>query len=211
MKIKVGMMYDANVPFGREVEEINKAWADLHGYAFVSQHALPDPTLDPFWNRLPFIAGNLKDCDWFFWMDADVIVVNSLRQLEPYLPEARNLVFSSDYNGLCCGAFAVRSCEWSLKLLYAWLFLGNVSPNAWRVFDSGFMREQTTIKTLRRIFPSVDTKLGTIPESLIQNMHSPYARDALAYHVWAGYVGEAGVRRVLNRLKTQGYVPHMGD
>ena len=207
MRIKVGMLYDEQVPFGNEVEAVNRAWAERHGYQFVARHAFPDSTLGPYWGRLPFIRDELEGCDWFLWVDADAVVVNPDRGLEPLLPTDKRLAFSSDYNGLCCGVFALRAGDWCRRLIDAWLLLGNVSEHAWRVFDWNFKSEQTTFKALNRLFPAISNQVHTISEDHIQNPRSHYVKDALMVHFWAAWRGPQPVFKALAALKALGYYP----
>lgn len=204
--VKIVMGYDGNVPFGPEVEAINRAYAEQRGYKFVCYRHLPDPNLDPYWNRVRIMQQELVDCAAVWWIDADALF---LRRDVP-LPEVTfDLKFSTDWNGICCGVMAVKNTPWAHKLLDTWLFLGNVRGDRIKDFDNGQFREQTVVKALRYYFGNFLGRVDEVSEALIQNPISQFNASALMLHMWSAYSGAEHIATALKSFQADGYQPHV--
>jgi len=110
-------------------------------------------------------------------MDSDILVMNPDFDLSPYFKE-NGISFSQDFNGLCAGCFAGHG-EWFKEFLKVCLFLGDT------VIKPEF-REQDTIKTLTRFWPSVTEHFHPIPEAVIVNPKTHFTQDPFAIHFWSG-------------------------
>ncbi len=101
-----------------------QAYADRHGYDFLYETELLDPTRDGSWNKIPWLQKYLPCYEWLLWSDADCIISNGDIRLEDILGGAdRDLVIGRDHQPcLNAGNFFIRNCAWSfdfLKRVYA--------------------------------------------------------------------------------------------
>jgi len=117
----------------REVTFPNfRRYADRQGYRFFDASALIDPTRPPAWSKILAVQNLLKlrskegerACDWVFWLDADILIMNSTIRLESLLPGSStgiDLVVTHDRKFTAnSGAWMVRNSEWSLRFLDEW-------------------------------------------------------------------------------------------
>lgn len=198
------MMYDGNVPFGPQVEAINRSYAAARGYEFVSYHHFPDPNLDPYWNRLRVLQQELDRCDVLWWIDADAFFLNQDASLPAFTDD---IAMSTDWNGVCCGVMAVRNTSWTRRFLDAWVMFGNVRGDRIDKFDNGQFREQTTLKAMCYYWPLIECHIGRLSEQVIQCFTSQFWAKALVLHMWACHIGADRCLQTLAKFKAEGYTP----
>lgn len=111
--------------------------ADLHGYSILD---LRTSVVDDLWNKpaylLSIILNELRKAEherteWLFWFDRDTVILNPCIPLHIFLPpqDDIDLVISNDFNGLNNGVFAVRVCDWSVRLLCTILGYRELRPD----------------------------------------------------------------------------------
>ena len=125
----------ANLTFGNL-----KAYADRHGYTFVDASALIDTRRPPAWSKILAVQSLLQApqktttildndskvplCDWVFWIDADIVVMNSSIRIESFLPTPEtgiDLLVTTDRRLTAnSGAWLIRNTKWSRSFLNKW-------------------------------------------------------------------------------------------
>lgn len=110
-----------------------KAYAERHGYTFVDYSAHIDTSRPPAWSKILAVQSLLDGdtCDWVFWIDADIVVMNSTIAVESFLPvNDRNhredvesidmlITFDRKFTGNS-GAWLIRNTDWSKQFLQTW-------------------------------------------------------------------------------------------
>jgi len=213
MRIKIVTLYDdAMSAIGDVTCELNRHYAQSHGYDFVCYRSLPDPNLNPSWNKLRVIQQEIANCDWIFWIDADAVFVNRQRTLvDLFQSTVKPMLISSDSCGVCCGVFALKNCAWSVQLLATWLFLGEMSLASHQRFSSNQLWEQHTFKAILGDFNVIHENVDIVSDAVIQNPDSTFCPDALVTHYWYSGMGRRPVPIVaaLQALRENGgqYTP----
>lgn len=189
MNVKVAMLYDDNLKLIGDVSSSRaEAYCARHGYSFSCARRLLDEHLSPSWNKILKVRDELDGCDWVFWMDADTYVFDMDFDLAAFLSahRKRDFIVSVDYNGMCCGVFALRSSAWSRAFVNALLFLGRMDPAAALAFEGRDNYEQSAIKLLKRNFVNVDRMTSFIPQEIVRNRASPPSqRVPFLFHYWS--------------------------
>jgi hypothetical protein len=187
-----------------------KELADNTGIRFVRHTSLIVPTLHAHWNKFLAIVKEFETSDWVMWLDADIAVVNpnyDLRALIQSYGDA-NMLTSSDFNGLCAGAFLLRRCDWSHAFVNTCLFLKEPHEKLVVEMNGGIHRpysDQDCIKMLMNTFPTVTSAIKLIPDAIIQNSKSKFRPDAFAVHYWAAFVEEEIILKRINEIQTMGW------
>jgi hypothetical protein len=218
MKIAVVMLYDdGRKDYGDYTSAKAEAYCNALGYTLIRYRSLLNPSLAPSWNKLLAVQQELHKYDWIFWMDADALILNHNTRLESFIeantPE-KEIIFSSEALGLCAGVFLVRNTPWATEFIRTVLFLGE-EPAIHNLY------EQTTIRSLYKLFPSVSSKIGFIAESAIQNHRSVFSPDAFMMHFWASHFTYGMVDKIFSRIEKDGWArehfpkhyfcqPHLG-
>lgn len=208
MRVKIVTFYDeAMRAVGDATSAINRQYAEAHDYDFICHRIKLNTNLHASWNKLSMILGALNDCDWTFWIDADAVFVNNSKSLHDLLNNAQKPMLISAGPGLpgisevCCGVFAIKACLWSVQFLISWLFLGNITARARERLDPIDRWEQDTFKIMLEDFSSIRDNVDIIPESIVQNPHSPFCPEALIMHYWYSGRGQYS-EQILTPLNT---------
>lgn len=196
------MLYDdGRKDYGDYTSAKAEAYCKALGYSFVRYRRLLDSSRAASWNKLLAIQQELHKYDWIFWVDADALILNHHTRLESFIesnsPE-KEIIFSSEVTGLCAGVFLIKNTPWTAEFIKTVLFLGD-EPEIHRLY------EQSTIRTLNRLFPRVSSKIGAIPEHAIQNHRSVFAPDAFMMHFWASHFPYNVVDRIFTRIEKSGW------
>lgn len=182
MKIGIIQLYDdGRKGYGDLTGEVASRYCERHGYTYVRYRELIDPQRIATWNKLIAVQRELPQFDWVLWLDADALIVNPKQSIEELLvsqPHNKEMLFSSDNQGLCAGVFFAKNTGWVHEFLSAVLLLGELP-------DCGHLYEQKTISSLYRLFPSVEEKLALIPDSIIHYPYSEFNPNAFIMHYWA--------------------------
>jgi len=182
MKIGIIQLYDdGRKGYGDLTGGVASAYCDTHGYTYIRYRELIDPNRIATWNKLIAVQRELAAFDWVLWLDADALIVNPRHRIEdviaPYISD-KQMLFSSDNQGLCAGVFFAKNTPWSHAFLAATLLLGETP-------DCGHLHEQKTISTLYSLFPSVQERIALIPDSVIHYPYSEFDPNAFILHYWA--------------------------
>jgi mannan polymerase II complex MNN10 subunit len=109
-------------------------YATQHGYEFFDASALIDTSRPPAWSKIKavqYLMGQQKHhqqaqqlCDWVFWIDADIVVMNSTVNIESFLPAHNSnidLLVTMDRRLTAnSGAWLIRNSAWSRDFLDTW-------------------------------------------------------------------------------------------
>lgn len=128
-RIAVLMAYTTNVAvYGDIAAEINRKYADRHGYRFVLYRTNDRPKESSdgrhiTWDKLMWIKRVFmenKDVDYVFWIDCDAYFSDQTKKLEGILPGRGDI-------SLCCntrlskntntGAMLFRRCPWTFDFI----------------------------------------------------------------------------------------------
>lgn len=139
-------------------------WCAKRGLKLETNSKLPLPAMHPSWNKIPLVLKALESHEIVWWIDADLTVSRPDAEL-PTSPA--DLLFSTDWNGLCCALFRARSTPWTKAFLNALLALGDVRDNDQFGKGCGPKWEQNAIKLLLRDFPACDSHVAYIPRSFM--------------------------------------------
>jgi hypothetical protein len=170
-----------------------KNYAERHGYLVAVYTDIIDPALSVVWNKVLMMRQALHRAEWTFWLDADIAIVDESVCLSRLLMPGKDLIISQDINGLCCGMFGLRNCEWSRQLLDTWLFLGDVPLQE--------KKEQDTLNRLM-VFQNVLSRTGYIAEEVVMNRRSRFTeRRPLMFHYWAHDSSVNWVLRMMRRIE----------
>ena len=108
------------------LSQLNKQqYCDAHDDVFCFLYnATMDVKFSSKWNKYPLVARSLEFHDLVIWMDCDTVFTNislTLREIGLFRVK-KDLVLTSDHNGINTGVFVVKRSEWShdfLSLVYA--------------------------------------------------------------------------------------------
>ena len=114
--------------FGDSVSKqslLNKQqYCDEHDNVYCHLHNESlDERFSPHWNKFPLMLSALKLNDFAVWMDCDAIFLDMSFTFEQagVFDQRRDLIFTSDANGINTGVFAARRTNWTqtfLSLMY---------------------------------------------------------------------------------------------
>jgi len=182
MKIAIIQLYDdGRKGYGDLTGDVASQYCDRHGYTYIRYRELIDPNLIPTWNKLIAVRNELQKFNWVLWLDADALIVNPTHRIEDVIgsvEDGKEMLFSSDDQGLCAGVFFAKNTPWVTDFLNAVLLLGEIP-------DCGHLHEQKTIKTLFEQYPNVQRKIGLVPDSCIHYPYSQFNPQAFIMHYWA--------------------------
>ena len=103
-----------------------QAYVNRHGYTLRDASDLIDTSRPPAWSKIKAVQFmlNANDCDWVFWIDADIVVMNSTIAIESFLPSTNSdidLLITMDRRLTAnSGAWLIRNAPWSHELLETW-------------------------------------------------------------------------------------------
>ena len=104
-----------------------QGYAEQHDYAFQDASDMIDTSRPPAWSKIKAVQHLLdkeQNCDWVFWIDADIVVMNSSIAVESFLPTANSgidLLITMDRRLTAnSGAWLIRNTQWSRDFLQTW-------------------------------------------------------------------------------------------
>lgn len=130
---------------------------------------LVDVNAYPTWQkifRLSHVMSSCRTGDWIIYIDADNALLDNNKNLTFLNNTNKNILFSKDWNGICCAGIAIRCCEWSESFLSCVRLLGDLDSKYDDDFGLGCgpKYEQNVIKTLQKYFPSIRDNIGYLPD-----------------------------------------------
>lgn len=129
-------------PIGRLTLPNKLEYCNRHNYTLFTSH---NDLSGKYWHhgvhfiKVLWLLETMQDnpdMEWFFWIDADAIIMNMKKKLEDFLPlrfeggTDADFLVGEDGNGINIGTFFLRNCEWSHYMLRAVWTLGS-TPGKW--------------------------------------------------------------------------------
>lgn len=98
-----------------------KRYCELHNYKLIVANDHLDKSRPPAWSKILAVLQYLPDFDYLFYLDMDIVIMNLNRPLEAYIHasqvlsanRSKDLILTSDWNGLNTGAFLIRNTVWA--------------------------------------------------------------------------------------------------
>lgn len=141
-------------------------WCDKNGLQFQTFTKLTRPDLHPSWNKIPLLLNALEKHSVVWWIDSDITVARP----DSKLPSTNaDMLFSTDFNGICAGMFRVIASDWVKAFFRAALFLGDVRDDDDFGKGHGIKWEQNAFKALLKNFPSCDSRISMLPTTFLNN------------------------------------------
>lgn len=105
--------------------ENHRAYANLHGYYYEDTSHLMDSSRPPAWSKIKAVQYlfEMYSCEWVWWLDVDVVIMNPDIQLESLIPESDHIHFIAAEDksfSVNSGSWIIRKSEWSTKFLNDW-------------------------------------------------------------------------------------------
>lgn len=118
-RISVVTGYESSFATIGNVSRQNKLhYCQRHGYRFCCHTDGFDTARPPAWSKIRFVLGQLNECDWVFWTDADSLVMNAAIPLTRFVDEAYDLILPVDrVAGINTGCFFVKNSLWARSFL----------------------------------------------------------------------------------------------
>ncbi len=178
-------------------------YAARHGYRCQCVTFPPSTSRSPYWAKIAAVSAGLQqpDVEWVMWLDADAMIVNQEIAAASLLRSDADLLLASDHNGICCGIFLVRVCEWSRRFFETLEFLG---PAGYRQDWLGDLQEQTTLRYLLKTFPSHAAHAHMLEQPVLNSYLETYQPGDFILHL--GGLDNA-VRLALLQDLQRGVVP----
>jgi hypothetical protein len=155
-------------------------YARKYNYVVYDESHVVNGTRGPSWFKIIAVQRLLREenCDWVFWMDADIVIMNSTIKLEDFLPydfisdtnqqpqydlllsadtlrginsdtTVANIGHTGSYNA---GAWLIRNSEWSTQFLDTWWNMKSyVKP-----IGQSFSGDNHALEDLLRTIPNFD-------------------------------------------------------
>jgi len=121
--VGTGWVGDNYNDLGKFSIEENSTYAKKNNYDFVYFNEPvfgKDLKYHKYLQKMQFTLQHLDECDWFAWIDIDMIFINHEKRIEEYICNDSYLNISTDLqpkNNPNTGMFFIKSCEKSKALL----------------------------------------------------------------------------------------------
>jgi ubiquinone/menaquinone biosynthesis C-methylase UbiE len=129
-KIVIAQFYTNNVSYGHYAEAVNKKYCDNKGYTYFCEK---DNTkiLDKLQHRSatwykPKLVEDIFETlnpEYVLFMDIDAVISNFDKDIEEYIDENYDLIFTEDmstHSIVNAGVFIIKNTEWSKNFLKTW-------------------------------------------------------------------------------------------
>lgn len=146
-KVAVHTYYDGDknpawASFGLKSAQLQKAWAEKHGYTFEAHVGRELPNMVHAWDKIPILIRSIKNskADWHMVLDADIFITNLSLDLNHLL---RKYDFRKVYTGkdwlypINAGVLLVHRS--ALPLFSAVLKLKGACPD--RLYEQGVLQQ----------------------------------------------------------------------
>lgn len=159
-------------------------YARRHGFHFECVRERLAQGRHPAWSKILALLPLLESgrFDWVFWVDADAVILNPTIDIRSLLPQGKDLLFATDFNGLCAGVFAARACSWTVDFFRAVWGAGTLGHDPDGMGDKW---EQTTIKHLLSHFPEHGSHVGFARDTVMNSSWSSYRSGHFILHLGA--------------------------
>lgn len=126
-------------PYVVTAAEINKIYAQRHGYTFKYEIIDESSRAELKWSRVRLIRDLLPKYRAIFYLDGDAVFNNHSMRLDKYLNEPGDIVVCSDHPNsgekLNIGAFLIKRTEWSVGFMDIWYKLKDNSTYQEHSYD----------------------------------------------------------------------------
>lgn len=210
-KIAIVQFYTNNVIYGTLSEDINRKYCQEQGYLYVVEKDTDKiiSTLNgrsPTWYKPKFILDvfNSYDVDYILFLDIDAVVVDFEQQIESFVDDNFDIVFTEDYSThslMNAGVFLIKKTDWTVEFLKLWWDSAEwavpilipdltVSPNnkfTVGYFKTGLWHDQSCLTVLYKLDSSTRDKIKIISHNKL-NWKEPIGFENFIYHGFAyGY------------------------
>ena len=189
---------------------IKKAYCEKHGYDFLvyktDNSFIPEERQDN-WGRVQGILYHLKEYDWIFYLDTDILIMNDTIKIEDYIDENYNLIAGPlpDEGHIMTSGMLIKNCRWSFEFfldLYAQIeFIKNEyhSPpdkNHATGFPSkgGLYFEQSSFHYLYDHYEKYFSKIKLVPRAWFNSETTSYNHGDFLIH-FPGQIHKARLMR----------------
>ena len=156
----------------RDIGELNSTkwelYCKLHDYKWIC-HTPGYLVIHPYWQKSHYIVESLH-CynDTVVWADIDVSVKKLSFDLNDVLMMSqKDILISSDPNGLCAGFMVIRNTSWARSFFETIINLGDVEFKKQRELYFKPLGDQNTIKYLYDGFESVKNHIHFLDQSIV--------------------------------------------
>lgn len=142
-RIAFVMLYTPNIAaYGRIAEARLKQYVEAAGHSAYVYRDLPHELGEEAtgnWAKPWVMQTHLRDHDWVFWLDADILIQNPEHDLGRYLHGDQCAVLTRDVGGwhINSGLFALKNCEKSHQILQEMIARTNAVADKAGVYRSG--------------------------------------------------------------------------
>ena len=100
-------------------------YANLHGYLYKDTSHILEESRPPAWSKIKAVQYMFRQyaCEWVWWLDVDVVVMNPDIRLESLLPADKDihLIVAEDKSfSVNSGSWIIRKSDWSHQFLAEW-------------------------------------------------------------------------------------------
>lgn len=173
-QITVGTLYTSQMALqGEKTSKVLRDYARTHGYECIVETQSLAHERPPHWSKIAMVRKWLErnDGGWFFWIDADALIMNLDQKLDDFLDDGADLIIAEDLppNRFNAGAFFVRSCAAS----------ANYMDGVWK-HAGGAFREQTAMIEVAALLPYYRVKV--VPRKLFNSFSEEYVAGDFIQH-----------------------------
>jgi ADP-heptose:LPS heptosyltransferase len=173
--ITVGTLYTPEMDVGAQAAALLTAYGARHGYPCVVEVGSLDPSREPHWSKPLLILKHFRErpaCEWFFWVDADALIMQPATRLEPLLDDGCDFIVGDNapHYRFNAGVFLIRRTPIAIAFLEA------VAAHAGGLE----CQEQGAMIQLAERMPELRTKI--IPRRLLNSFPDEYRRGDFIQH-----------------------------
>jgi hypothetical protein len=199
--MKIGLVDSHNLSYEylAKISRPNKKkYCQRHGYDFVEfffEKLEDDRT--PHWGRVLAIKKHLKNYDWLFYLDTDVVICNYSLKIESFIDENYDLIVGPNpqeaEGHLSTSGMLFKNTEWSMCFLDDWFmqkhFINNpYVPNVENFYMStggdggGKYYEQSAFHHLYDTKEEHRNKIKVVPRKAFNSLHYTWAPGDFLIH-----------------------------
>ncbi|MDE3056195.1 MAG: class I SAM-dependent methyltransferase [Verrucomicrobiota bacterium] len=162
----IGQEYADAVEPGHETK---RSYCQRHGYTFYNLDKSLDEKRLTAWSKVLFLQNLLLTTEhqWFYWSDADSLIMNPAIPLESFLDDNYFLIVTEDFLEINTGQFFIKNCEKSVE------FLKEVYSH--EKHSHHRLAEQRAMMAELEQNPSWRDQIKILPQRMFNSYIKPYA------------------------------------